>query len=223
MKRLLVEFIGTFMLAFAAGNALVSQHPLAAVAAGAALMIATCFGCAISGAHFNPAVSLAAWRRGRLGKSELLTYMAAQLIGAILAALFTQVVQGAVIEEFAKAAVATAMKGGPAPKLSSIFIAEFAPEMQFELEAPKDTPVAPGDHVIIALSGDNFLKACLIAFGIPLLVVLAGLLAAQLLGVDQSIQAWVAIVAFVIGLVPVRILGRDFASPRVIEVIHEQG
>ena len=71
-------------------------------------------------------VSLAAWRRGRLGKSELLTYMAAQLIGAILAALFTQVVQGAVIEEFAKAAVATAMKGGPAPKLSSIFIAEFA-------------------------------------------------------------------------------------------------
>lgn len=126
MKRLLVEFIGTFMLAFAAGNALVSQHPLAAVAAGAALMIATCFGCAISGAHFNPAVSLAAWRRGRLGKSELLTYMAAQLIGAILAALFTQVVQGAVIEEFAKAAVATAMKGGPAPKLSSIFIAEFA-------------------------------------------------------------------------------------------------
>ena len=97
------------------------------------------------------------------------------------------------------------------------------PEMQFELEAPKDTLVTPGDHVIIALSGDNFLKACLIAFGIPLLVVLACLLVAQLMGVDQSIQAWVAIGAFVIGLVPVRILGRDFASPRVIEVIHEQG
>ena len=97
------------------------------------------------------------------------------------------------------------------------------PEMRFELEAPTDMPAVAGDRAVIALSGDNFLKACLIAFGIPLLVVIASLLVAHLSGVSQTGQAWVAVAAFVVGLVPVRLMGRNFASPKIIEIIHDQG
>jgi aquaporin Z len=41
----------------------------------------------ISGAHYNPAISLAVLIRRRLGAADLLPYWAAQLLGALLAAL----------------------------------------------------------------------------------------------------------------------------------------
>ena len=40
----------------------------------------------ISGGHFNPAVSLGLWAGGRFPASQLLPYIVAQLIGAVLAA-----------------------------------------------------------------------------------------------------------------------------------------
>jgi aquaporin Z len=126
MKKLLVEFIGTFVLVFAVGNSLISHQPMAALAMGAALMIATYAGGPVSGAHYNPAVSLSVWRRGGLKTSELVPYVSAQFAGAILAALLVTVVQGPAAEEFAKAAVAEGTKPGAskAPTLFSVFLAE---------------------------------------------------------------------------------------------------
>jgi aquaporin Z len=40
----------------------------------------------ISGGHFNPAVSLGLWAGGRFPASQLLPYIAAQLVGAVVAA-----------------------------------------------------------------------------------------------------------------------------------------
>ena len=59
MKKLLVEFIGTFFLVFTIGGAVASGSPLAPMAIGAALMVMIFAGGHISGAHYNPAVSLA--------------------------------------------------------------------------------------------------------------------------------------------------------------------
>jgi aquaporin Z len=41
----------------------------------------------ISGGHYNPAVSLAVWVRGRLASRDLLLYWTAQLAGALLGAV----------------------------------------------------------------------------------------------------------------------------------------
>ncbi len=88
MKKYLVEFIGTFFLVLtiiAAVNG--GAGNLAPIAIGAALMVMVYAGGHISGAHYNPAVSLAVYIRGKLASSELLPYFIAQVLGAILAAL----------------------------------------------------------------------------------------------------------------------------------------
>lgn len=49
----------------------------------------------ISGAHFNPAVSLGLWAGGRFSGKDLLPYIVAQVLGGILAAfILLQVAQG---------------------------------------------------------------------------------------------------------------------------------
>lgn len=88
MKKYLVEFIGTFFLVLtiiAAVNG--SAGNLAPIAIGAALMVMVYAGGHILGAHYNPAVSLAVYIRGKLASSELIPYIIAQVLGAILASL----------------------------------------------------------------------------------------------------------------------------------------
>ena len=49
----------------------------------------------ISGAHFNPAVSLGLWAGGRFAGKDLLPYIVAQVLGGILAAfILLQIAQG---------------------------------------------------------------------------------------------------------------------------------
>src|SRR5678809_501964 len=43
----------------------------------------------ISGSHFNPAVSLAVYLRGKLNGGDLLPYMVSQFLGATLAAMLS--------------------------------------------------------------------------------------------------------------------------------------
>ncbi len=57
--KYLVEFIGTFFLVFTVGMASRSGPPLAPLAIGASLMVMIFAGGHVSGAHFNPAVTLA--------------------------------------------------------------------------------------------------------------------------------------------------------------------
>jgi aquaporin Z len=81
MKKYITEFIGTFFLVLTIA---LSGEPLAI---GAALMVMVFAGGHISGAHYNPAVTLAVLLRGRIALNEALMYMASQVAGAVVAAL----------------------------------------------------------------------------------------------------------------------------------------
>jgi aquaporin Z len=81
MRKYITEFIGTFFLMLTIG--LVGPNPLAI---GAALMVMIYAGGHISGAHYNPAVTLAVLIRGRINLSEAMVYMGSQLAGAVAAA-----------------------------------------------------------------------------------------------------------------------------------------
>ena len=87
MKKYIVEFIGTFFLVFTVGMAVRSGSPLAPLAIGASLMVMIFAGGHVSGAHFNPAVTLAVFLRGKCDKSDVVPYWIAQLAAGLLAAL----------------------------------------------------------------------------------------------------------------------------------------
>lgn len=84
MNKYITEFIGTFYLVFAAALA---SGDLAVLAIASALMVMIYAGGHISGAHYNPAVTLAVLIRGRIKSSDALFYMISQVTGAIAAAL----------------------------------------------------------------------------------------------------------------------------------------
>ena len=77
------------------GAAVLTKQALAPVAIGSALMVMVYAGGHISGGHFNPAVSLAAYVRGALPAKDLLPYWAAQFLGAVVAAFTAMYVTGA--------------------------------------------------------------------------------------------------------------------------------
>ncbi len=92
-REYIVEFIGTFVLVFAGtGAVMVNQISLGAVTH---LGISFIFGAVvaaliytighISGAHLNPAVTLAFWCGGLFRRRHVLPYIAAQVMGAIAA------------------------------------------------------------------------------------------------------------------------------------------
>lgn len=87
MNKVITEAIGTFFLVFAVVGAVSQNIALAALAIGGTLAVAIYAGGHISGGHYNPAVSLAAWVRGRLATADLPAYIGAQLVGAVLASL----------------------------------------------------------------------------------------------------------------------------------------
>lgn len=87
MNKYIVEFIGTFFLVLTIFAAVTHAGAMAPLAIGAALMVMVYAGGHISGAHYNPAVSLAAWMRGALGMGDLLPYIGAQVAGGAVAAL----------------------------------------------------------------------------------------------------------------------------------------
>ena len=85
MKKYITEFIGTFFLVLTIG---LTGNPLAI---GAALMVMIYAGGHISGAHYNPAVTLAVLIRGKISKGDAIVYMGSQVAGALIAALIVGV------------------------------------------------------------------------------------------------------------------------------------
>jgi aquaporin Z len=85
MKNLLTEMIGTFFLVLTVGLCVVGQVPLAPLFIGSSLMIMVYMGGHISGGHYNPAVTLAVFMRGKLPAKDVVPYWLAQLVGSILA------------------------------------------------------------------------------------------------------------------------------------------
>jgi aquaporin Z len=85
MKKYLVEFIGTFFLVLTVGLAVRQEADLAPIAIGSVLMVMIFAGGHISGGHFNPAVTLAAFLRGRCDKRDVLPYWVAQFVAGVAA------------------------------------------------------------------------------------------------------------------------------------------
>lgn len=81
-KRYLMEFIGTFFLVF---TVLSTGDPLAI---GLVLAAAIYVGSNISGGHYNPAVTLALWIRGKFSPYQIPGYILFQTLGAFSASAF---------------------------------------------------------------------------------------------------------------------------------------
>lgn len=92
------EFIGTFFLVFTVGMTVLNPHSagiLAPLAIGSALAVMVYAGGHVSGGHYNPAVSLAVFLRGKLKLEELGVYWIAQLLAAVVAAYLAIYFKGA--------------------------------------------------------------------------------------------------------------------------------
>ncbi|MBX7434592.1 aquaporin [Mycobacterium sp. Y57] len=85
-RRYLVEAIGTLVLVFTVGASVRSGSILAPLAIGAVLMAMIYAGGHISGAHYNPAVTVAALARGRIDAREAIGYWIAQFAGGLVGA-----------------------------------------------------------------------------------------------------------------------------------------
>ncbi len=89
-RKLIVELIGTFFLVLTVGQTVIGAKPefaaMAPLAIGSALMVMIYAGGHISGGHFNPAVTLAVWVRGKCTNVEMTGYMVVQFVGGAAAA-----------------------------------------------------------------------------------------------------------------------------------------
>src|ERR1041384_4960919 len=87
MAKYLTEFIGTFFLVFTIGCTVIGTGTgvIPPLAIGAALMVMIYAGGHVSGAHYNPAVTLSVFIRGRCAASEVVPYMISQVAGALIA------------------------------------------------------------------------------------------------------------------------------------------
>ena len=96
IRKLAAEFLGTFWLVFGGCGSAVIAAKFPEVGIGL-VGVALAFGLTvltmayaighISGCHLNPAVTLGLWAGNRFEGREILPYWAAQVVGAILAAL----------------------------------------------------------------------------------------------------------------------------------------
>lgn len=97
-RRLVAEALGTFFLVMAVVGSGIMAQKLAGgnvalallcntVPTGAVLFVIITIFVSVSGAHFNPAVSLVMWLRGDLKRSDTLAYIAVQIAGGCLGAI----------------------------------------------------------------------------------------------------------------------------------------
>ncbi|WP_068468850.1 MIP/aquaporin family protein [Candidatus Protochlamydia phocaeensis] len=90
--RYIYEFIGTFFLVLTVGLVTLDPHNIglwAPLAIGSILMVMVFAGGHISGGHYNPAVSLAAFIAKKLSSRDLGIYWVVQFVAGIIAALLT--------------------------------------------------------------------------------------------------------------------------------------
>ncbi|NUS38841.1 MAG: aquaporin family protein [Lysobacter sp.] len=107
-RRLLAEFVGTLLLLatvvgsgvmgvkLSQGNDALALLANAGATAGALYVLIVVFG-PISGAHFNPAVSLAMRLRGAMTTRDMLAYIAVQVVAAVAGVLLAHAMFGLVL------------------------------------------------------------------------------------------------------------------------------
>jgi aquaporin Z len=120
MNKYIAEFIGTFFLVLTIGLTVIAGGAgvIPPLAIGSVLMVMVFAGGHISGAHFNPAVTLAVWIRGRCDTKDVGPYMLFQVIGAALAAGIVKFLKGG--------APVTAMSPAVGPALLAEVLFTFA-------------------------------------------------------------------------------------------------
>jgi len=97
IRPLLAEFIGPFALTFLGAGSIMMAVTQGFGDGGTLVMVALAHGLAIglmvaaaghiSGGHYNPAVTIGLWVGGKIGAMKAVGYIAAQLLGAVVAAL----------------------------------------------------------------------------------------------------------------------------------------
>ena len=98
-KALVAEFIGTFALIFIGVGSIAADHITGGKLGltGIALAHGLAIGCmasavgAISGGHFNPAVTIGLWSAKKINDNNALGYIIVQCLGAICAAILIKV------------------------------------------------------------------------------------------------------------------------------------
>lgn len=108
MPRYLTEFVGSLFFVLTIGLVVIPAHPMAPLVIGASLMVLVYMGAAVSGAHYNPAVTLALFLRRKMRRADLLPYWAAQILGATVGAYLCHMFTD---RTFAPAPSATASTG----------------------------------------------------------------------------------------------------------------
>src|SRR5216117_329440 len=98
MNKYIAEFIGTFFLVLTIGCTGIGAGAgvIAPLAIGAALMVMVFAGGHISGAHYNPAVTLGVLIRGKLKAADVAPYIVAQLLAAMAAAIAVKFLRGGI-------------------------------------------------------------------------------------------------------------------------------
>jgi aquaporin Z len=96
MKNYIVECIGTFFLLLVIGLCVIEPGAgaMAPLAIGTILMVMVYAGGYISGGHYNPAVTLGVWMRGKCAIKDVPFYMIAQVLGAVAASLLVLKLKG---------------------------------------------------------------------------------------------------------------------------------
>lgn len=108
MPRYLTEFVGTLFFVATIGLVVTGGQPLAPLVIGSVLMVLVYMGGPISGAHYNPAVTLALFLRNKMRRADLLPYWGAQVLGAVAGAYLSRLFTD---QTFAIAPAATASAG----------------------------------------------------------------------------------------------------------------
>ena len=120
MNKYIAEFIGTFFFVLTIGCTVIGSGAgaLAPLAIGSALMVMNFAGGHISGGHFNPAVTLGVWLRGKCDTKDVAPYVTFQIIAAVLAAIAVKFLKGS--------ASVTLLQPATVPALLAEFLFTFA-------------------------------------------------------------------------------------------------
>lgn len=94
MKKYITEFVGTFFLVFVVWLAVTNAGTMAPIAIGLILMVMVYAGGHISGAHYNPAVTLGLALSKKLSMTEVIPYRISQLAGWLVWAFLASMIVG---------------------------------------------------------------------------------------------------------------------------------
>jgi aquaporin Z len=136
MRKYVTEFIGTFFLVFVIVASVTGGAVVAPLAIGSALMVMVFAGGHVSGAHYNPAVTLAVFLRGKLPAAEVVPYWASQVVGAVIAALLAKFI----IDPKAGEALSVSGRGIAAAFLAELIVTFALAYVVLNVATSKDHP-----------------------------------------------------------------------------------